>query len=343
MSQTVHITSPTHLSQLLTTSRIVVADFYADWCGPCKAIAPVYEALSAQLSRPRTITFVKINTDTQPAIAQSYNITAMPTFMLFKAGRETQRIRGADPKALDAAVKALAHEAGRADEDGAAASSAVAGASGAWAGATVPKGYADITDSVDQLGLDFLNLDSDAGGARSIFDKSRPSALAGKGAVTAAAAAGGKKDWIESDTDEQLMLFIPFQSSLKLHSLHITSLPPTSSEADEEEEEEDKPMRPKTLKLYTNRATVLGFDEADDHPCTQQIALAPADWDPRTGTAKVELRFVKFQNISSLVVFVVDGEGRGEKVRVDRVRFVGETGESRKMGRLEKVGDEGGE
>ena len=49
---------------------------YADWCGPCKAIAPVYEQLSASLSRPNHITFVKVNVDTQKEIAAKHNITA---------------------------------------------------------------------------------------------------------------------------------------------------------------------------------------------------------------------------------------------------------------------------
>jgi thiol-disulfide isomerase/thioredoxin len=49
---------------------------YADWCGPCKQIAPIYEQLSAQLSRPNRITFVKVNTDTQKEIASKYGITA---------------------------------------------------------------------------------------------------------------------------------------------------------------------------------------------------------------------------------------------------------------------------
>ena len=53
----------------------------------------------------------------------------------------------------------------------------------------------------------------------------------------------------------------------------------------------------------------------------------------------MELRFVKFQNVTSLVIFVVDGEGDGEKVRVDRLRIVGESGEKRDLGKLEKVGD----
>lgn len=327
MSKTVHITSPQHFTQVLSSSRIVVADFYADWCGPCKAIAPVYEQLSSQLSRPGTITFTKVNTDAQKDIAQTYNITAMPTFMIFKAGRETKRIRGADPKALDAAVKQLAQEAGKADEGGP-SSAAESSSGGMWLGAATPRNYADITDSVDFLGLDFLNLDGETGDKRSIFDSSKPSSLGGKGKD------GGKKDWIESDTDEQLMLFVPFQSSLKLHSLHITSLPPS---------DDDDVTRPKTLKFYTNRATVLGFDEADDTPLVQEVEIKESDWDKKTGTAKVELRFVKFQNISSMVLFVVDGEGDGEKTRIDRVRLFGETGEKRAMGKLEKIGDEQGE
>jgi len=86
---------------------------------------------------------------------------------------------------------------------------------------------------------------------------------------------------------------------------------------------------------------VLWFDEAEDTPVTQKIEIKPNDWDAKTGTAKVELRYVKFQNISSLVLFVADGEGEGEKTRIDRIRFYGEAGQ--KMGKLEKFGDEQGE
>ena len=258
----------------------------------------------------------------------------MPTFMIFKAGREIKRIRGADPKALDQAVKQLAQEAAKAgDEESSAAGGSSSG--GSWSAFAAPRGYMDVTDSVDVLGLDFLNLDGEAGDKRTIFDGSKPSSLDAKGKP---AAAGGKKDWIESDTDEQLMLFIPFQSTLKLHSLHITSIPSSSSDEDDE-----APMRPKTLHLFTNRSTVLGFDEADDTPATQKLELKESDWDAKTGTAKVELRFVKFQNISSIVIFVADGDGDGEKTRIDRIRLFGESGEKRAMGKLEKVGDEQGE
>jgi hypothetical protein len=57
----------------------------------------------------------------------------------------------------------------------------------------------------------------------------------------------------------------------------------------------------------------------------------------------VELRFVKFQNISSIVIFVADGDGDGEKTRIDRIRLFGDEGAKRDMGKLEKFGEEAGE
>jgi hypothetical protein len=101
-------------------------------------------------------------------------------------------------------------------------------------------------------------------------------------------------------------------------------------------------MRPKTIQLYSNRPHILGFEEAEDIPATQTITLSEKDWDS-TGTATIPLRFVKFQNVSSLVLFVVDGDGQGDRVRVDRLRIIGETGDKREMGKLEKIGDEHGE
>jgi len=134
------------------------------------------------------------------------------------------------------------------------------------------------------------------------------------------------------------MLFIPFQATLKVHTLQITSLPPSTSE----DEDEEIPMRPKTIHLYTNRPHILGFEEAEDIPVTQSFTLSAKDWD-KTGTADIALRFVKFQNISSLVLFVVDGDGSSDRVRLDRIRIIGETGEKRELGKLEKIGDSQGE
>jgi hypothetical protein len=265
----------------------------------------------------------------------------MPTFMIFKNARVVSTIRGADPHKLSDAVRKLAAEAQSNGSNNASGFGDSGSSSNMWLGADLPKGYGDITDQVDVKGLDLLNCDSQFGSARTLFEGTKPSGGAmaeGKGK----AAAGGeekKPDWVESDTDEQLMLYIPFQSTLKVHTIHITSLPPDSSDDDED----DVPMRPKNIQIYSNRAHVLGFEEAEDIPATQSITLGARDWDPKTGTAKIELRFVKFQNVTSLVLFVVDGDGTCEKVRVDRLRIVGETGEKRDLGKLEKIGDEQGE
>ncbi|KAF4265052.1 hypothetical protein LV164_004747 [Aspergillus fumigatus] len=358
MSGLVHISSKEQFSTLLSTSKFVVADFYADWCGPCKAIAPAYEQLAKQLSRPNRITFTKVNVDQQQDIARAYGITAyvntcdqphlrpysekrtdtdrftrMPTFIVFQQGRPISTVRGADPKALSDAVRKLADEANKNDNSASGEASGDLSGGNGWIGAAVPKGYSDITDQHDPKGLELLNWDSDFGTAKTLFDPSKPSALSDNGKRKE----GAPADWVESDTDEQLMLFIPFQSTLKVHSLQVTSL------ASPSEDDDEAPMRPKTIQLYTNRSHVLGFDEADDITPVQTVTIQPEDWDPKTATAKIDLRFVKFQSVTSLVLFFVDGDGDSEKLRVDRIRIFGEAGEKREMGKLEKIGDEPGE
>lgn len=238
-------------------------------------------------------------------------------------------------------MRRLASEASKAGSGGEEASEDVGENSGAfWLGATVPKPYRDVTDQVDSKGLELLNRDTQFAEAKALFEPTKPSSLKennGKGKGKAAAGGGTDgADWVESDTDEQLMLYVPFRSTLKIHSLHITSLPPSDGD-------DEVPMRPKTIQLYPNRVHVLGFDEADDIPAVQTVTIDTEDWDAKTGTAKVDLRFVKFQNVTSLVMFFVDGDGDGEKLRVDRIRFLGEAGEKREMGKLEKIGDEPGE
>lgn len=181
-------------------------------------------------------------------------------------------------------------------------------------------------------GLDLLNADSDFGTVRTLFESTKPKGLdKGKGAVTGSEA---NKDWVESDVDNQLMLYVPFTSNLKLHTIQITSC------VTGDDDDDEAPVRPKTIHIWTNRQHNLGFEEAEDIPSTQTIELKESDWDPQTATAKLELRFVKFQNIYSLVLFVADGDGDSERTRIDRIRFVGETGEKRAIGKLEKIGQD---
>ncbi|KAI9739645.1 MAG: hypothetical protein M1834_006363 [Cirrosporium novae-zelandiae] len=326
MAKPIKITSTSQFVNLVSSSNIVVADFTASWCGPCKAISPMYDQLSAQLSQPNKITFTKIDVDEQQELARSHGVTSMPTFMIFKKGRVISTITGADPKKLSDAVRKLAAEASSNDESSS-GSFGEGRSGGTWIGAELPRTYRNVTDEVDVKGLNLLNTDSNFGGVRTLFDSSEPGKK-GKGKANEAP----NHDWVVSDTDEQLMLYVPFQSNLKIHSIHVTSIPDL--------EGEEPTMRPKTIKLYTNRPNIIGFEEADGIAPIQSISLESRDWDEKTNTARIELRFVKFQNVSSLVLFVVDGDSDEEKVRLDRIRIIGETGEKRDMGKLEKISDE---
>lgn len=107
-----HAATLSDFQTLLNSNMYVVADFYADWCGPCKAIAPMYEGFAKASSIPGYLAFAKVNTDTNQDTARAYNISAMPTFMFFKNGKQVgvngnPLIRGADAQSLKAAVDKL--------------------------------------------------------------------------------------------------------------------------------------------------------------------------------------------------------------------------------------------
>ena len=83
--------------QLLQNDKPVLVDFWAPWCGPCKAIAPTLEELGASYSGRATIG--KLNVDENPTTASRFRVQAIPTLILFKDGEEKERLIGAQSKA----------------------------------------------------------------------------------------------------------------------------------------------------------------------------------------------------------------------------------------------------
>lgn len=98
------ISAPLHFRTLLTGHKYLIVDFYATWCPPCKQIAPIYNQLATQHGS-KDFAFVKVNVDEQREVAAQYGVTAMPTFLLFKDGKQIEEIRGADVRRLNSVVE----------------------------------------------------------------------------------------------------------------------------------------------------------------------------------------------------------------------------------------------
>ncbi|HET9488541.1 MAG TPA: thioredoxin [Methylomirabilota bacterium] len=96
-STTVHLTEQNFDETLAAASGLLMVDFWAEWCGPCRAIAPVLEEL-ARDSRGR-ITLAKVNVDENPGLAARYGIRSIPTILLVKDSKVVDQVIGAVPKA----------------------------------------------------------------------------------------------------------------------------------------------------------------------------------------------------------------------------------------------------
>jgi len=90
----VHVTSADHFVEL-TGEGVVLVDFYADWCGPCKMLAPTVEELAAETGA----TVAKVDVDQHQGLAQQYNVQGVPTLLLFADGEPIERVVGVEDKA----------------------------------------------------------------------------------------------------------------------------------------------------------------------------------------------------------------------------------------------------
>ena len=106
MANIAEFTDASFKGDVLQSEIPVLVDFWAPWCGPCRMIAPVVEELSNE--NQGTFKIGKVNIDDNPDVAMNYNVSSIPTLMIFKGGQVVERFVGVQPKsrlqqAIDAA------------------------------------------------------------------------------------------------------------------------------------------------------------------------------------------------------------------------------------------------
>ena len=97
------VTEQTFEDEVLKSDKAVIVDFWAEWCGPCHAVAPVLDRIVEE--RPDELKLVKVNIDEEQGLAQRFGIASIPTMVLFKDGAPAAAAIGAQPKpALERAL-----------------------------------------------------------------------------------------------------------------------------------------------------------------------------------------------------------------------------------------------
>ncbi|KXX73992.1 Thioredoxin-like protein [Madurella mycetomatis] len=138
MADPTHIATKEDLKALTSANKIVVLDFWAEWCPPCKAIGPLFSKLAREYAVPGQLAFGKVDVDEVPDITQEFGVTAMPSFLFLVDGEpaavdianvgaggglvingdnKVQMIRGADPRALTTVISGLGEAAKKAAEN----------------------------------------------------------------------------------------------------------------------------------------------------------------------------------------------------------------------------------
>ena len=97
MGAAMHVTDASFVGDVLQSDKLVLVDFWAEWCGPCRKVAPVLEEIANELGDK--VKVVKLDIDANPETARAYRVMSVPTLTLFKEGKPVQSVAGAKPKA----------------------------------------------------------------------------------------------------------------------------------------------------------------------------------------------------------------------------------------------------
>jgi len=268
--------------------KLVVADFFATWCGPCQQIAPVFEQYSQTYSQA---VFLKIDVDKCQETARSQGISAMPTFHFYINKTKVDGLRGGNAAELERKIKKWVESA--------------SGSDGGDADDGEVPGQMDLFGFITKKDCECLNES----------DEYPLNGALNSGGVT----------YLESDADEQLIINIPFNQPVKLHSLKI------KGPAD---------RGPKTVKVFINQPRTLDFDQASQMEPTQLLELSDGQV---TDGEIIGLRYVKFQNVQNVQFFVSDNFTGADTTRISMLKIFGSPINATNMGEFKRIAGKKGE
>ncbi len=105
MADVLEVTDQTFDAEILQSEKPAIIDFWAEWCAPCRAIAPLVKQLASQYGD--RVKIAKMDVDANPATPGRYNVRAIPTLLAFQNGQVVEQLQGANAKALESMVKKL--------------------------------------------------------------------------------------------------------------------------------------------------------------------------------------------------------------------------------------------
>lgn len=130
--------------------------------------------------------------------------------------------------------------------------------------------------------------------------------------------------FLQSDCDEQLILSVTFNQAVKIHSLKFRA---------------PEKLGPKTLKIFINQPRTIDFDMAESFTAVQDLVLDPND----LAGNPVNLRYVKFQNVQNIQIFIKDNQSGGDVTQLDYIGFIGSPIATTKMDDFKRVTGKKGE